>query len=179
MLIKDHFILYFIILLLSLLSCQKSLYDMNRYIKSVSSSSKTLKSAEILYNYKPENLIDGNMKTCWQESVKGPGIGEWIEFTFNQPINIDMIQIANGFQDADKKYGDLYYLNNRVKKARLCSNMLECIDLKFDDKKGWSKFNLSFKRVKSIKILITEAYKGKRWDDTAVSEVIFFSSSLP
>lgn len=68
------------------------------------------------FTFKPYNVVDGNLSTCWQENSKGHPQDQWIELNFDFYVSISKIEIANGFQFIDSQYGDLYYLNNRIKK---------------------------------------------------------------
>ena len=67
------------------------------------------------YRYKPENLFDKNMHTCWcpKQGKKGNGIDEFVIMQI--PYGIKGIRIRNGFVKSKK----LFYENNRVKKIFL------------------------------------------------------------
>jgi len=78
-------------------------------------------SSKISDKYKAENMIDGDINTCWATSVNG-GIGEQILLTsillapHNHEIyEIQGIYIYNGYWKNKK----LYYKNNRIKNLYL------------------------------------------------------------
>ena len=63
--------------------------------------------------YTPEQLFDGDPGTCWVEAVPGGGIGEWVLFVVNRPV--EGLQLTNGFARSPT----LYQNNNRIKRLRL------------------------------------------------------------
>ncbi|MEO1054149.1 MAG: discoidin domain-containing protein [Bacteroidota bacterium] len=77
--------------------------------------SKTIKhvtaSSRLHGNYAPENLIDRDHTTAWVEGKEGEGIGEWVEFEFNENVIISGIAILNGYTKSE----GTYVTNNQVK----------------------------------------------------------------
>jgi hypothetical protein len=63
--------------------------------------------------YTPERLFDGDSGTCWVEAGPGGGIGEWILFVINRPV--EGLRMTNGFARSP----ELYQSNNRLKTVRL------------------------------------------------------------
>jgi len=63
--------------------------------------------------YAPEQLFDGDPGTCWVEAAPGGGIGEWVLFVVNGPV--EGLRLTNGFARSP----DLYRYNNRIKQLRL------------------------------------------------------------
>lgn len=63
--------------------------------------------------YPPEQLFDGDPSTCWVEAAAGDGIGEWVLFTVNRPVQ--EIRLVNGFARSPA----LYQNNNRIKRLGL------------------------------------------------------------
>ncbi|MCL2465815.1 MAG: Hsp70 family protein [Micrococcales bacterium] len=70
--------------------------SLNQYISSVTASSE-LPATDVL-TYYAGNVFDGRLDTAWNEGAEGPGVGEWIEVTFSQPVTITQMHIANGYQ---------------------------------------------------------------------------------
>src|SRR5699024_8640232 len=67
-------------------------------------------------SYSPNNVLDNKTTTTWAEGASGDGIGEWIKISTEDGLdNVESISLINGFS----KSSDLYYKNNRVKKASL------------------------------------------------------------
>ena len=142
-------------------------------------ASSTLKGAGNPYS--PLNLFDGKKSTTWQEGKDGGGIGEWVEVVLPNPVNVN-VSMINGFAVKDKKYkkygadGDLYVLNNRVKNLRVeywqAGGMAKKDKVvKLDD----LNINLQdvgiFNNVVKLRFIIENVYPGKKWKDTAISEI--------
>lgn len=143
----------------------------NREIQEVIASRGQLPSSDARYDYKLTNLIDGELSTSWQESSQRSGVGEWVEFRFRRPQNLSRIRIANGFQHYDPRYGDLYFLNNRLRRASLCDQNRQCLSIDFADAEQYTEADLPFKNVSRLRLTILSVYRGTRWNDTSISEV--------
>lgn len=133
------------------------------------SSSSVLKEGN--QNYSASNIIDQNNQTCWADGVPGLGIGESITLTFNQKYNISGFRIFNGYQKSE----DLYYKNSRPIAFRIIGsdgsnavyNLEDSIyeqDIYFD----------KMINVDSIKLVIEKVQHGTTYEDTCISEIIFF-----
>ncbi len=57
-------------------------------------------SSQVADSFGPENLIDGNPETRWNDDSQR-GVGAWIEFTFATPVQIREIELQN-VTDNDK-----------------------------------------------------------------------------
>ncbi|NMB64112.1 MAG: hypothetical protein GYA16_04495 [Spirochaetes bacterium] len=131
--------------------------------------------------YEPFYARDNKLTTAWCEGVKGDGIGEWIQFTlsawesYGEIINVYRILIVNGFA-ASK---ELYYANNRVKKLQIefSEGQKKILELK-DGVLDYQVFVVHTK-TKWVRMRILEVYKGKKYDDTCISEVDFESADHP
>lgn len=144
-------------------------------------------------DYTPLRLFDGLRESAWCESVKGSGINEWVEFELKQDIL--GLSIYNGFaryyytdymnDDIDgkvrtkvEKYYNLFYENNRVKQLKIESNdgkIKQLINLK--DIREIQNFYDIFLPSGKYKLYITDVYKGSKYDDTCLSEIVFMYGS--
>lgn len=132
--------------------------------------------------YEPFYARDDKLQTAWCEGVKGDGIGEWIKFEigdFNHPegeiINVYRVMIVNGLAASN----DLYYANNRVKKIQLefSEGQKRVLELK-DGVMDYQIFVVHTK-AKWVRMKIVDVYKGKKYDDTCISEVEFETVTHP
>ncbi|MGB4269481.1 MAG: hypothetical protein WBK20_09895 [Spirochaetota bacterium] len=125
--------------------------------------------------YEPYYAADNKITTAWCEGVKGDGIGEWIKFDLDmwdphdRIFNIYRVLIVNGVA-ASK---ELYYANNRVKKLQLefSEGQKKIIELR-DGVLDYQIFVVHTK-AEWVRMRILEVYKGKKYDDTCISEVEF------
>lgn len=122
-------------------------------------------------NYVSENLIDNDISTCWAEGVEGSGIGEKIVINSNKVFELNTITINNGYC----KNQNLFEGNNRLKELKVTFDNGESIFLNFND--GYSNyknvFEISPVKTSSVTVEIIDVYKGSKWDDTCISDIIF------
>lgn len=138
-------------------------------------------------SYTEEALGDDDVRTAWVEGAKGYGVGEYIEFIFdyNAP-RATSVTISNGYN----KNPTTWKNNSRVKtlniyeddKLLMIVNLADTRDLQsFDlphpipNREGASGLSRrdENKPPVHLKMMISEVYKGDRYDDTAISEITF------
>ncbi len=140
------------------------------------SSSSFLSSNNKAYNYVPLNAHDLNFKTAWVEGVKGNGIGEYLEYRFdNTHPRVTEIIIHNGYVKTDKAWKE----NGRVKKMKMIMNgkPYALLDLKDTKAAQHFKFEPLGRRQDGrdlyIRFEIMEVYPGSKYEDVAISEIYF------
>jgi len=139
-------------------------------------------------NYNAGNVKDNNKSTAWVEGVDEYGIGEKIKFTTNISYNygmileLDSIGIINGYA----KSITVFNANSRVKKLIIRASKESAFDFEEGDKPLIFTFTLKdtpeiqyfkFKTPISateIELEIADIYKGSKYKDTAISEIMFF-----
>jgi hypothetical protein len=120
--------------------------------------------------YKAENLIDGNNATAWAEGADGAGIGEWIKFGFDTPRKVKAIKILAGYAKTEA----VYLNNNRVKKLKVIFSDGEPQIAELKDVNDFQRLLIDRDRpTKFVKLEIMEVYKGRKFDDTCLSEIDF------
>jgi hypothetical protein len=138
---------------------------------SVSSTLSTSGST----TYGKANLTDKDLTTCWAEGVAGYGLGEFIEFTFADPVTITEIRIVPGY---DKIAGgwDRWTSNGRVRSFDLGFSDGTTESCSVTDTRELQVVALSSPRtVTSVRLTITGVYEAaegpKKAEDTSVSEL--------
>ena len=130
------------------------------------------------YTFQPSMLHDGNIATCWQESNKDtPGQGETFTVRFARPVNLTQIRIANGCQNHNAgKYGDLYAVNSRPRSLQLSTpdGGNSPVSWALRDQVGWQILDVSMGDVEELTFRIGDVYRGSKWQDASVSEIMFF-----
>lgn len=76
--------------------------------------SSTVANASIL----PDHLVDGKLSTAWN-SQTGELAGAWIAVRVPADARVKTIKLTAGFTHKDKRLGDLFTLNPRIKKVRV------------------------------------------------------------
>ncbi|MBE7646724.1 hypothetical protein F7644_12115 [Tenacibaculum finnmarkense genomovar ulcerans] len=139
--------------------------------------SSHIKSSENI-DYYPKNISDLNYRTVW--ATKN-GIEENLTFTFiPNTSKISNISIANGYI----KNKTAWKNNSRVRKIKVYYNNTEICILNLEDSRSEQTFiipelgydknqPLTNKKDWTIKLQIMEIYKGDKYQDLVISEVMF------
>ncbi len=137
---------------------------------------------DMRFDYLPYHAIDKNPSTAWVESAQGDGIGEWIKIDFLRSATVSGMYIKNGYFRTE----DRLVQNNRVKrlKVHFSDGTNEVFDLpdpinenfnQMTNGQGY-KINFSKKIITSyVKVEILEVYKGTKWKDTCISDILLFN----
>ena len=130
-------------------------------------------------SYDPKFSHDFDLRTAWVEGDKGNGEGESLLFHFpGNSKKADDILIYNGYQKSPKHFKD----NGRVKKFKLFINEKPVAILNLKDSRASQKFSvdklysMGEGQALIMRLEIAEVYPGKKWKDTAISEINFDGS---
>jgi len=148
-------------------------FDHNDFYTSSSSTHKPR------LKYHDIKVCDGEKETSWVEGKKGSGIGEYIiiETRVNEKLNA--IGIMNGYN----KNAYLYFANNRIAALKIYINGKYFKRAKLQDyfstqsdmnPRAFQYIDLSSykEKIKKIKLVIDKVYKGSKFDDTCISEIV-------
>lgn len=148
-------------------------YNASSYLKTQGNNS-----------YKPSNIYDNDYRTAWVEGVKGYGIGEWIEYTFSveesPETKITTIFVSNGYVKSNTAWKN----NSRVKKLKVYYEGNPIAILNLEDSRSEQTFNLpneigTSEKNWKLRFEILDVYKGDKYDDTAISAIIFDGTGGP
>lgn len=145
-----------------------------RLIPSQAKASSTLEATEE-YSYAVGNLSDGDLSTVWSEGAEGEGEGQWLLFTFNQPVALEQIDVANGYQRDQQRF----YGNARVRTMRIDFSSGQSQEIQLFDDMGYQQVIPALESgqtVTSVKMTILSVYSGDEWEDLGLSEVKFVGS---
>ena len=124
-----------------------------------------------LVGNEPIKAFDDNDSTDWQEGVDGPGIGEYLEFTFDKsyPVTYMTFKLGNWLPDKSDKY---YWGNCRPKTLQIDSGN-NSWNLTFLDGKQEFLVQLNPETdISNIKITIQDVYTDRiEWQDTAITDI--------
>ncbi|MCX7787199.1 MAG: hypothetical protein N2442_05845 [Spirochaetes bacterium] len=131
--------------------------------------------------FRPLSLFDGFPETAWCEGVPGDGIGEWVEFELKQ--DTEAIDVWNGYQRAShriegKNLHQYFGWNNRVKTLEIVSSdgkIRKTLNLKDSQEK--QTFEDLYLPKGTYRAYVREIYKGTRWQDTCLGELVFHPAS--
>ena len=135
-------------------------------------------SSALADRYAAEKAHDFSIVTAWVEGVEGNGEGEYLRYSFPGTCpRITTVLIHNGYV----KNWDVWRDNGRVKKLLMYYNDKPYVVLNLQDTMNLQSFNVGILGYEdrdtapawSIKFEILEVYPGKKYEDTAITEIYF------
>lgn len=129
--------------------------------------------------YAADNAHDFSIVTAWVEGVEGNGEGEYVKYSFPGTCpRITTVLIHNGYV----KNWDVWRDNGRVKKLLMYYNDKPYVVLNLNNTMHLQRFEVGIlgheerseaSPAWSIKFEILEVYPGKKYEDTAITEIYF------
>ena len=122
-------------------------------------------------DYPPQNLIDGDKKTSWQEGVDGFGVGESFRIYFSDAVPVRHFAISNGNHSSK----EAYQKNCRVKMFTVIDEQGRAAQFTLEDTTKMQYFDLvGCEGTSSLTFVIEEVYEGDKYEDTCVAEMYFY-----
>ena len=142
-------------------------------VRPTATDASSILKATSTNSYGATNLLDGDLTTAWSEGEDGPGLGEWVRFSFSRPLVIARIELANGYQKDDERFVG----SPRVKslKVEYSNGVTQLIELA--DSKEFQTVIATSEAVEWVKLTIVSVYDGEEWEDTALSEARIFEKA--
>lgn len=169
-------------------------WDWNSYNKNRLDSLKIeAKARYSLEKYPAKNAIDKDLNTAWafthtQKNWLEINIEAELDIETTTPFTIDSVGIVPGYSKNEKVWAE----NNRIRKAKLIiySKQLEesgwskleytIFELNFPDKMGFYVFMIPRDKQapndpmrKKVWLIVEDVYKGTKYNDTCISEIVF------
>jgi len=131
--------------------------------------------------YMAQNAHDFNVNTAWVEGKSGHGIGEYLEYSFDMAsvekdhrLGITTLIIANGY----KKSRSAWSANSRVKKLKVYLDqkpygIVELLDRFEFQTVNIGELPLPQTGTMTLRFEILEVFPGTKYEDTAISELLF------
>jgi hypothetical protein len=118
--------------------------------------------------YRAGNLIKLFTTLPWVEGKEGAGIGEYIEYDLEKPV--DTFIMSNGYFSPSNP--DLYYQNNRVKRIKI-EDLNGNYKQEFEvlDTPNLQMFKLN-KFYSKLRITILDVYNGTTYNDTCINYLV-------
>ena len=135
-------------------------------------------SSALADRYAAEKAHDFSIVTAWVEGVEGNGVGEYLRYSFPGTCpRITTVLIHNGYV----KNWEVWRDNARVKSLHMYYNDEPYAILNLQDTMGLQSFDVGVLGYEdkdsapawSIKFEILEVYPGKKYEDTAITEIYF------
>lgn len=135
----------------------------------IASASSTRNAAGTI-TYLPNNCIDGNLATAWDEGVAGAGIGEWIRFDFDREVELLRVRLAPGYFKSSQSW----VRNNRLAIATIFLSDGSSRIWYLDDRMEQQDLGLGGVKTRWLRITIDKIYPGTvDSEDSPISEITF------
>ena len=124
-----------------------------------------------------DNAFDNDRNTSWQCGEKKYGIGEWV-LVYNSDAASKVIRkvtVYNGYQSNkfNTETQNMFRLNTRVKKFTLEFDDGSTETFTLSDSKKAQTFQFDERDTCYIKFTINSVYKGEKYVDTCIGEIIY------
>jgi hypothetical protein len=121
---------------------------------------------------------DRDLNTAWVEGGEGDGVGEFLEYTIDTSkhqgdslLKVTGLRIYNGY----RKSKELWQDNSRVKRLKMYVNGKPYAIISLKDAYNCQTVELGTVELKPektmLKFEIMEVYKGRKYSDTAITEI--------
>lgn len=138
-------------------------------VKEVKASSAAPEKMGV--SYAAQNAIDGRVGTFWVEGEDSAGLGDWIEFQFPEDVTLSRMEIYAGNWDSR----DFFVRHNRIKTLQLKFSNGSTEKIELLDKMERQSIKLKAPvKTRSVRVVLKEVYSGSTFNDTCLSEVLFF-----
>lgn len=155
-------------------------FSSSSFLKEKSGSGEVLYDGEFIEEWMLDTSVGEKLNPFWNpwvEGASGEGAGEWFEIQLKIPQRV--CYVLNGFVDMYRPH--LYKMNSRIKEALFIAETLNgnviTQEIIFPDFVHF-KTILFNEPVRSIRILIKSTYPGEKWQDCAISAIMFPSRSV-
>ena len=129
-------------------------------------------------SYSTKNLSDAKLETAWVEGAPGYGVGVELHITFDaKPYNDTVPLWGFEFVNGYAKDKETWMANSRVKYLNVLHNNVVMFTIRLADTDSPQEIRLDAKHTiqlaygDSVTLVIAGAYPGKRFKDTALSEI--------
>jgi hypothetical protein len=134
--------------------------------QAISVTASSILPPQGVNDYKPENTLDGQQWTAWNEGAPGDGAEESLLYQLDHQRDIERIEIVNGYAKSPQVYSQ----NARIRLARITTERgSSTVILK--DIATWQRLRISKGSTDFLRIQILEVYRGITYHDCAVTEV--------
>ena len=125
-----------------------------------------------LGTYHEWSAINGLLESPWCEGAAGSGVGQWLMLEFPALLELAYIGIDVGYDYDD----DIFFKNNRIKKATFFFSDGTELPWEFDDERGLQLVPLACApgpctQTTFVKLVIDEVYPGSLYDDACIAEI--------
>lgn len=122
---------------------------------------------------------DSDLNTAWVEGKNDDGVGEFLEYVVDtsehvgdEPLKVTGLTIFNGYRKSKELWRD----NSRVKRLKMYVNGKPYAIINLKDAYNYQTVEVGAVELKpkktTLKFEIMEVYKGRKYSDTAITEIM-------
>ncbi|WP_224242077.1 discoidin domain-containing protein [Hyalangium gracile] len=127
-------------------------------------------------SYHPGLLFDGRPEYGWAEGASGPGAGQSLTLTLEEPIELVALELWNGYQRTE----DHFRKNARASQLSLSVDGGAPIPLKVKDAQGAQLLELPRPvKGRTLVLKVDKAVAGKKYADLVLSELYLVDAQGP
>ncbi len=131
-----------------------------------------ISASSVNKDFPPSNMIDGDRRTVWQEEKRARPLGHTITLDFGREVTVKRMSFLTGYDDPNGKRGDMFFLNNRLKRCELRFSDGSKRQLTFEDRRDKQSVAIEPPvKTKEIVITILEVFPGSWFYDNAIAEI--------
>ncbi len=129
--------------------------------------------------YPPQFAFDGDPSTAWNEAGHGPGMGEWIEASFDTPTEFRRITLTTGWDRISGHGEDLFTGNSHLRRVSLQvdGRTVSTMDVAADDRE------VTFERLhavgSTVRLFADAVWPGTHWSDLCIAEIVIEGTPRP
>ena len=121
---------------------------------------------------RPEHIADGKLGTAWN-SATGQIIGAWVAVRVPLGAHVKQLKLTAGFSSVDKRHGDLFTKNARIKKLRLYHAGRPIKDVTLDaNRRDLQTIDVDLGGGDlALEVIAAEPGSKKAWREACISEI--------
>jgi hypothetical protein len=138
---------------------------------SAATASSSMKPTTIT-DFRPTNLLDGDLASVWVEGADGNGVGQWVRLDFQQAVTMARIEIGNG----DQRNNEWFANDERVKSLELQYSDGRSQVVQLQDAQGLQEIKPATTETEWIKLTILSIYPTYTLEDAALSDIRIYET---
>ena len=129
-------------------------------------------SSELAPDFVATNTLDEDLHTAWNDGVEGPGIGETLTYTFEEPVRLVRIEVVNG----NERLPDVPFdANARIQVATLATDAGD-VSVTLDDSFDVQGATLDFGTTDTFTLRVDSVFPGTDFDQVALTDIAFYAA---
>ncbi len=128
-----------------------------------SASSSLAGSGSLTYG--PDNLLDGDTDTAWNDDTGAAvdGAGQWLRFDLAQPTDLLAVEIVNGYAKSD----EVFTRNEAARAIQLTTDTGVVVDAVLDRTTTVQRVEINAPGASTVTLTVIDVYPGQAYQGSA------------